>query len=87
MVSNALKFTPPGGKVTVKMSTRYKTDKHHSYDHQVNAIKGVEPRNELGPREEEDHTHDNIFRIEVIDTGPGIPKVSSIMRLHLYQNS
>ena len=74
MVSNALKFTPPGGKVTVNMKTKLKIDSHHPYYHHFNADKDGH-RNEVGPWEEDDHTHDNIFRIEVIDTGPGISLV------------
>ena len=77
LVSNALKFTPAGGKVIVNMLTKYKFKRHHlPYNYHFNADKDGH-RNEVGPWEEDDHAHDNIFRIEVIDTGPGISLVMS----------
>ena len=78
LVSNALKFSPAGGKVTVNMSTKYKTNNHHLYPYHRRLSPDKDGNsNEVGPWEEEDHAHDNIFRIEVIDNGPGIPKVNS----------
>jgi len=69
-VSNALKFTPVGGSVTVKIYTKYNltSDCHQLQQHK-----------DVGPWDENDHSHDNTFRLEVIDSGPGIPVVSSTL--------
>ena len=78
LVSNALKFTHPGGSVTINaltkseasnLITRQKSTISHFGVHSVAAE----------PWEERDHSHHTVFRLEVIDTGAGISKVHMII--------
>ena len=42
-------------------------------------------RTGVGPWEEGDHSHDNVFRLEVVDTGPGMSTVNIKMHVLIIQ--
>jgi hypothetical protein len=79
IISNALKFTPPGGKINIQVSEQsqnitipYRVRSETLFSTQENGAKSWHPReSSLSP----DSQHAEYLRIDISDTGTGMTKV------------